>query len=111
MKVAFIFLLLGFVHAEPDEDMLDFEMIGYSTNLDDPQYRLLDNVIPTYMYVDLDVYLPESRFNGLVQVDVEVSPKVSGNISINKILLSILITVFIIFGFIMLFHGSLGSFN
>ncbi|CAH2105879.1 unnamed protein product [Euphydryas editha] len=72
MKVAFILLLVGFVYAEPDEDMLDFEMVGYSTNIDDPQYRLLNNVVPTYMYVDLDVYLSESRFNGLVRVNVEV---------------------------------------
>lgn len=72
MKVAFLFLLVGLIHALPNEDMLDFEMLEYSTNIDDPQYRLLDNVQPTYMYVDLDVYLPESRFNGVVQVTVQV---------------------------------------
>lgn len=50
----------------------EFEFMDYSTNVDDPKYRLLDNVRPTYFYVNLDVYLAESRFDGLVQAHVEV---------------------------------------
>lgn len=71
--VAFLFLIIGFTHADPEEFRSNFELIGYTTNLDDPQYRLLDNVRPTFMHVDLDVYLSESRFNGLVQMRVEAS--------------------------------------
>lgn len=43
-----------------------------STNLDDPAYRLQNIVQPREYYVDLDVYLEESRFNGLVQILVDV---------------------------------------
>lgn len=71
--VAFLFLTFGFIHADPEEFRSNFELIGYSTNLDNPQYRILDNVRPTYMHVDLDVYLSESRFNGLVQMRVQAS--------------------------------------
>nr|XP_026484265.1 uncharacterized protein LOC113392185 [Vanessa tameamea] len=72
MMVTFLFLLVGLAYADPGEITPDFEMIGYNTNIDDPKYRLLDNVQPTYFHVDLDVYLSESRFNGIVQVDVQI---------------------------------------
>ncbi|XP_041970736.1 uncharacterized protein LOC121727124 [Aricia agestis] len=75
--VTVLLLIAGLATAEPEDFPSEFEFIGYSTNLDTPQYRLLDNVRPTYMYVDLDVYLSESRFNGNVQIEVEVLETVS----------------------------------
>lgn len=66
-------LFVGLIHAEPFEFMPELDTISFSnTNLDDPQYRLLDIVQPSHYYVDLDVYLSESRFNGLVQITVNV---------------------------------------
>lgn len=45
------------------------------TNLAEPAYRLLDTVVPTDVYVHLDTYLDESRFNGFVRLIVDVSNK------------------------------------
>ena len=77
MMVTFLFLLVGLISAEPFEYLSELETIDYSTNLDNPQYRLLNNVQPSYYYVDLDVYLSESRFNGLVQITVNVRNNLS----------------------------------
>lgn len=67
-------ILLGSIAATPLEDLRsNFEFLEYSTNLAEPAYRLRDVVYPHNVYVDLDVYLEEARFNGLVQIDVEVS--------------------------------------
>ncbi|XP_053604248.1 membrane alanyl aminopeptidase-like [Plodia interpunctella] len=68
----FLFILLGSAFAIPDELRSSFEFLDRSTNLDDPKYRLKDYVQPTDVYVDLDVYLDEGRFNGLVQLTVQV---------------------------------------
>nr|AAK58066.1 110 kDa aminopeptidase [Heliothis virescens] len=66
-------ILLGSIAAIPQEDFRsNLEWADYSTNLDEPAYRLRDVVYPTDVNLDLDVYLDELRFNGLVQIDVEV---------------------------------------
>ncbi|CAH2070914.1 unnamed protein product, partial [Iphiclides podalirius] len=70
--VPLFFLLVGFISADPLEFRSNFEFLEYSTNIDEPKYRLLDIVQPINQYVDLDVYLSQSRFNGLVQIDVNV---------------------------------------
>ncbi|CAH0725372.1 unnamed protein product, partial [Brenthis ino] len=72
MVVTLLFMFVGLIQADPFYYVSNFEMIDYSTNLDDPQYRLLDNVQPLYYNLDLDVYLSESRFNGMVEINVEV---------------------------------------
>ncbi|CAK1546278.1 unnamed protein product [Leptosia nina] len=72
LLVTIIVLTSGLVRAEPEDDLYNFEWKGYSTNLDDPKYRLLDNVQPLHISVDLDVFLDESRFDGIVQLQVEV---------------------------------------
>jgi hypothetical protein len=63
-------LLLGAL-AVP-QDRSDFEMMEFSTNLDNPMYRLTDAVQPREVHVDLNVYLSEARFDGHVQLNVEV---------------------------------------
>ncbi|XP_060801843.1 membrane alanyl aminopeptidase [Amyelois transitella] len=68
----FLFILLGSAFAIPDDLRSNFEFMDRSTNIDDPKYRLKDSVQPTDVYVDLDVYLEEARFNGLVQHTVQV---------------------------------------
>ncbi|CAK1599082.1 unnamed protein product [Parnassius mnemosyne] len=75
--VPFIFLLVGSLSADPLEFRSNFEYLDYSTNLDDPKYRLLDTVQPTEVFADLDVYLRESRFNGFVQITVNVRQNLS----------------------------------
>lgn len=50
-----------------------FEFSDFGTNVDEPAYRLRDSVYPTNMTVNLDVFLAESRFNGIVALDVEVT--------------------------------------
>ncbi|XP_068631129.1 membrane alanyl aminopeptidase-like [Battus philenor] len=72
MMVPLFLFLLGFVNAGPLEFRSNFEYLEYSTNVDEPKYRLLDTVQPRDIIVDLDVYLFESRFNGLVQLVVDV---------------------------------------
>ncbi|RVE53190.1 hypothetical protein evm_002023 [Chilo suppressalis] len=68
----FACLLLGAVAVPPELEFMDSTLIeDRSTNLDDPKYRLTDAVQPTDMYVDLDVYLEEARFNGFVRLDVQ----------------------------------------
>lgn len=70
----FLLFLIGAVAATPLTELregMNFEDL--STNLDDPMYRLTDTVQPLYINVDLDVYLNESRFNGVVQLEVNVS--------------------------------------
>ncbi|KAM3967318.1 aminopeptidase N [Aphomia sociella] len=66
--------LAGSILAVPphagDELRSNFEFTN--TNVDTPQYRLKDSVYPTEVFVDLDVYLEEARFNGAVQIVVEV---------------------------------------
>lgn len=67
-------LLIGSLSADPLDDLRsNFEFLDYSTNLDEPRYRLRDSVFPHDVNVDLDVYLEEARFNGLVTMGVEVS--------------------------------------
>nr|QUJ23887.1 aminopeptidase N [Telchin licus licus] len=71
---AFLTLLIGLTAAIPSNEFRsNLEFLEYDTNLDDPAYRLLDNVQPTYFNLDLDVYLSESRFDGLVQIQVNVN--------------------------------------
>ncbi|CAG9559615.1 unnamed protein product [Danaus chrysippus] len=77
VETALWLLLFGIANALPDDMPSEFEFMEYSTNVDDPKYRLLDNVRPTYFYVNLDVYLAESRFDGLVQAHVEVQQNVT----------------------------------
>lgn len=74
MAVSLFLLLIGLVrvHAEPEDFPPDFEFIGYTTNIDTPKYRLKNNVKPINFIVDLDVYLSESIFNGIVEAEVEV---------------------------------------
>nr|ADZ05468.1 aminopeptidase N4 [Cnaphalocrocis medinalis] len=73
MLVPLFCLLLGAATALPDDDLrAGFEMLDYGTNLDEPKYRLRDSVQPRNVYVHLDVYLEEARFNGLVEHEVEV---------------------------------------
>lgn len=73
MLLPIILGLIGAISATPDsvEFKSNFEFLD--TNLAEPNYRLLDNVQPTYLNIALDVYLPESRFNGLAQIVVNVS--------------------------------------
>lgn len=67
-------LLIGTAVAVPfDEFRSNFEFMDRTTNLDEPAYRLLDRVQPTDLRVDLDVYLGESRFTGVVTLTVDVS--------------------------------------
>lgn len=74
MAVSLFLLVIGLVrvHAEPEDFPPDFEFIGYTTNIDTPKYRLKNNVQPINFIVDLDVYLSESRFNGIVEAEVQV---------------------------------------
>ncbi|VVD01641.1 unnamed protein product [Leptidea sinapis] len=71
LVTALAVLLVGLAHAEPEDELQNFEWIGYTTNVDDPKYRLKDNVQPLNIIVDLDVYLTESRFTGVVNIEVE----------------------------------------
>lgn len=78
LLASFLFVLIGAAAAVPrDELMSDFEFLDRSTNLDEPAYRLRDNVYPTTMNVELDVYLDEARFNGLVQIEIDVTINIS----------------------------------
>ncbi|XP_014370423.2 membrane alanyl aminopeptidase-like [Papilio machaon] len=72
MMVPLVLFLVGFVSADPLEFRSNFEYLEYNTNVAAPKYRLLDIVQPLDVFVDLDVYLSESRFNGLVQLVVDV---------------------------------------
>nr|AAN04899.1 aminopeptidase N [Helicoverpa armigera] len=66
-------ILLGSIAAIPQEDFRsNLEWSDYSTNLDEPAYRLRDVVYPTDVNLDLDVYLNHLNFSGLVQIDVQV---------------------------------------
>ncbi|XP_075971879.1 membrane alanyl aminopeptidase-like [Anticarsia gemmatalis] len=66
-------LLIGSLVAIPQEDFRsNLEFLEYGTNLAEPAYRLVDTVYPHTMNIELDVYLSESRFNGLVAMGVEV---------------------------------------
>nr|ADZ57273.1 aminopeptidase N4 [Chilo suppressalis] len=68
----FACLLLGAVAVPPELEFMARSVVkDRSTNLDDPKYRLTDVVQPKDMYVDLDVYLQEARFNGFVRLDVQ----------------------------------------
>ncbi|XP_052753554.1 membrane alanyl aminopeptidase-like [Galleria mellonella] len=66
--------LVGSISAIPPhlEDGLGSDFEYYNTNLDNPQYRLKDNVYPIEVFVDLDVYLKEAKFDGVVKILVEV---------------------------------------
>ncbi|XP_013142032.1 PREDICTED: membrane alanyl aminopeptidase-like [Papilio polytes] len=72
MMVPLVLFLVAFVSADPLEFRSNFEYLEYNTNVAEPKYRLLDIVQPSDIFVDLDVYLSESRFNGLVQLVVDV---------------------------------------
>lgn len=73
-SVMLFLLFIGVVAATPlTEIREDMGFQDYSSNLDDPMYRLTDIVQPLYVTVDLDVFLSESRFNGIVQIEVDVS--------------------------------------
>ncbi|XP_050667555.1 membrane alanyl aminopeptidase-like [Leptidea sinapis] len=77
LVTALAVLLVGLAHAEPEDELQNFEWIGYTTNVDDPKYRLKDNVQPLNIIVDLDVYLTESRFTGVVNIEVEVRENIT----------------------------------
>lgn len=69
------FYLLGSLGAIPEEFRSNFEFTGFNSNFGDTRYRLVDTVYPLTMHVDLDVYLNESRFDGFVRMNIEVSKK------------------------------------
>ncbi|GBP46441.1 Membrane alanyl aminopeptidase [Eumeta japonica] len=76
MSPAYVFLLyiVGAAVASPYEEMRsNLEFLDDRTNLAEPAYRLLDNVQPFFIYVHLDTYLDESRFNGHIEIEVNVT--------------------------------------
>lgn len=75
MQLPIVFcILIGSLVAIPQEDFRsNLEFLEYDSNLGEVHYRLVDSVYPHTMDVDLDVYLNESRFDGLVTMGVEVS--------------------------------------
>lgn len=67
-------ILIGTGLAVPmDELRSNLEWMDYSTNVAESAYRLLDTIQPRTMRVDLDVFLNEARFDGIVSMDIEVS--------------------------------------
>lgn len=75
--IVVLLALVGFISAQQNpsnEFRSNLEILDtYITNLDEPAYRLRDNIQPSWVYVDLDVFLSESRFNGVVRHEVTVS--------------------------------------
>ncbi|XP_012552709.1 aminopeptidase N isoform X1 [Bombyx mori] len=66
-------ILIGTGLAVPmDELRSNLEWMDYSTNVAESAYRLLDTIQPRTMRVDLDVFLNEARFDGIVSMDIEV---------------------------------------
>ncbi|CAH0703044.1 unnamed protein product [Spodoptera exigua] len=67
-------VLLGFAAAIPPEDFRsNLEFFDYSSNVAEPAYRLLNNVYPTDVKVNLDnINLEEARFTGSVEMIVIV---------------------------------------
>lgn len=72
VPVLILSLILGVSAFDPLE-ILSSDVEQFETNLDDPKYRLKNNIKTKTQSVDLDVYLDESRFNGLTQIEIEVS--------------------------------------
>ncbi|KAI8424601.1 hypothetical protein MSG28_003039 [Choristoneura fumiferana] len=75
--IVVLLALVGFISAQQNpsnEFRSNLEILDtYSTNLDEPAYRLRDNIQPSWVYVDLDVFLSESRFNGVVRHQVTIT--------------------------------------
>lgn len=72
--VAIAITLVATASGTPHDDLRDnFEF--RSTNLDEPAYRLKDNIQPTYQYVDMDIYLDENRIEGSVEIAIDVRSK------------------------------------
>ncbi|CAH0605716.1 unnamed protein product [Chrysodeixis includens] len=75
MLVPTIFcILLGAISAVPQDDFRsNLEFADYGTNWVNNGYRLNTFVDPTEVFLDLDVYLKEFRFNGVVRINVDVT--------------------------------------
>lgn len=75
VSLSLLVLLIGAAVGVPVDDFRsNFEFLEEGiTNLDEPAYRLLDNVQPSDVRVDLDVYLDLATFTGLVTIHVDVS--------------------------------------
>nr|QBI71859.1 aminopeptidase N4b [Plutella xylostella] len=71
VPVLILSLILGVSAFDPLE-ILSSDVEQFETNLDDPKYRLKNNIKTKTQSVDLDVYLDESRFNGLTQIEIEI---------------------------------------
>nr|QBI71858.1 aminopeptidase N4a [Plutella xylostella] len=64
LPVLALVFLVGAIHSSPYDEFRSSIVEFYDTNLDEPKYRLKDNVKPLRQTVDLDVYLDEDRFDG-----------------------------------------------
>ncbi|CAG9795002.1 unnamed protein product [Diatraea saccharalis] len=86
----FASLFLGVLAVPPEIDLMaDSDIEGFNTNLFDPKYRLTEAVQPKQISVDLDVYLEEARFNGIVQLDVETIQPNLNQIALHQKVVSI----------------------
>lgn len=69
--------LAGALGANPYEEFKsNFEYLS-DTNLDEPAYRLVNTVLPTYVYVHLDTNVEEAKFDGFVQIIVNVTTELN----------------------------------
>lgn len=72
----FVLSLLGTLSAHyPDDELkTNFELLSErDNNLGDPNYRLLTHVQPRHVYAHLDTFIDQLRFNGFLEMVVEVS--------------------------------------
>ncbi|XP_063377572.1 uncharacterized protein LOC134664758 [Cydia fagiglandana] len=76
--IVVLLALVGLINAQHTPSMelrseLDLLEI-YNSNVDsETSYRLTDSIQPSWVYVDMDVYLSESRFDGIVTHEVTIS--------------------------------------
>lgn len=74
LRSTLLCFLVGSLSAFPlDEPRSNLEFLDYSTNLDEPAYRLRNTVYPHNVTVNLDVHIVEARFDGFVSMDIEVN--------------------------------------
>lgn len=73
LPVLALVFLVGAIRSSPYDEFRSSIVEFYDTNLDEPKYRLKDNVKPLRQTVDLDVYLDEDRFDGETSIYILVS--------------------------------------
>nr|AAL26894.1 aminopeptidase N3 [Lymantria dispar] len=90
LPIVFCFLI-GSALASPKLELRsNLEFLEYDSNLGQSDYRLTDAVYPHVMNVDLDVYLSEARFNGIVTMNIEVRESDLTQIAFHQKVVSIL---------------------